>query len=44
LGLWRRPLDPEEVEHAPTEGWVCIPTGSIDDLRESPASGSGGPG
>lgn len=44
LGLWRRPVDPQEVEHAPTEGWVCIPTGSIDDLLESPVSASSGPG
>ncbi len=43
LGLWRQPLDPDEVEHAPTEGWVCIPSGTIDQLRESPADGPGVP-
>lgn len=33
IGLWRAPLDPDEVEHAPTEGWVCIPSGTVDQLR-----------
>ncbi len=33
MGLWRAPLDSDEVEHAPTEGWVCIPSGTIDQLR-----------
>lgn len=32
-GLWREPQDAEETQHAPTEGWVCVPRGTIDELR-----------
>ena len=44
LGRWRRPIDPEETRHAPTEGWVCVPEGTIDALREGPAARPGVPG
>ncbi len=43
IGLWRAPLDPDEVEHAPTEGWVCIPSGTIDQLREGRREGEDPP-
>ena len=32
-GLWRAPLGDEEINAARTEGWICIPNGTIDLLR-----------
>ena len=33
MGNWVKPVSEEEVEHARTEGWICLPTGTIENLR-----------
>jgi len=32
LGLWRAPVDDDEKAHAATEGWICVPNGTIETL------------
>ncbi|MBN2176584.1 MAG: DUF429 domain-containing protein [Demequinaceae bacterium] len=32
LGLWRMPVDDEERARAKTEGWICVPNGTVETL------------
>ncbi|MCJ7826666.1 MAG: DUF429 domain-containing protein [Demequinaceae bacterium] len=32
LGLWREPVDDEERLRASTEGWICVPNGTVETL------------
>jgi predicted nuclease with RNAse H fold len=32
LGIWREPVDDDERTHAATEGWICVPSGTIETL------------
>ncbi len=32
LGLWREPIDDGERARASTEGWICVPNGTIETL------------
>jgi predicted nuclease with RNAse H fold len=32
LGFWRQPVDEEEQERASAEGWICVPSGTVETL------------
>ncbi len=38
LGHWRQPIDDEERTHAATEGWICVPNGTVWSLVGAPPS------
>jgi len=36
LGHWRQPVDEEETARAATEGWICVPSGTVWSLVGTP--------